>query len=135
MSEENLAVITECLRYSLEGKIHFGEVVRRLLEIGVERYHTDYSRGEHTYYMPDGISYVVAGEHVDAPIAREFSSAGVEAAIRKAQRGEIMFPEFVRETSAAGCVGYFAQLSGRRVIYFGRNGDIHVEPFPTAPIL
>jgi hypothetical protein len=30
---------------------------------------------------------------------------------------------------AAGCVGYFVQIAGRRAIYFGRNGEFHVEQF------
>jgi hypothetical protein len=32
--------------------------------------------------------------------------------------------------SAAGCVGYFVQIAGRRTLYFGRNGETHVELFP-----
>jgi len=34
---------------------------------------------------------------------------------------------------AAGCVGYFVQIMGRCVIYFGRKGESHVEHFPPAP--
>jgi len=33
---------------------------------------------------------------------------------------------------AAGCVGYFVQIAGRRALYFGRNGESHVELFPSA---
>ncbi len=35
---------------------------------------------------------------------------------------------------AAGCVGYFVQITGRRVIYFGRSGESHVEQFPPAQV-
>ncbi len=132
MKNEYAAVIRECMALSLGGKISFGEVVRRLMEIGLERYHADYTRHESTYYMPDGESLVVAAPHPPQPIAVAFSAAGVESAVRQAQRGEIFYPEFSRQAMEAGCVGYFVQISGRQVIYFGRNGEQHVEKFPAA---
>lgn len=33
---------------------------------------------------------------------------------------------------AAGCVGYFVQITGQQVLYFGRNGECHIELFPAA---
>lgn len=140
MNETQQSVIRECTARSAAGTISFGDVVGRLMEAGVERYHADYCRRENTFYMPDGSSLVVAMADGDAtsadlappPIAAAFSARDVEAAIRCAQRGEIMYPEFVRLTTEAGCVGYFVQLSGRCVQYFGRNGEQHVEPFPGA---
>jgi uncharacterized protein YbcV (DUF1398 family) len=132
MNQQQIAVIQECASLSIEGKISFGDVVVRLMGIGLERYHADYSRHESTYYMPDGESIVVPVDHPSQPIAETFSAAGVEAAVRQAQRGEIFYPEFVRQTKAAGCVGYFVQITGRQVIYFGRNGEQHVERFPPA---
>lgn len=142
MNDTQRTVIHECAARSAAGTISFGEVVGRLMEAGIERYHADYCRRENTFYVPDGSSLVVAMAHGDdaspdaAPpsIAAAFSARDVEAAIRKAQRGEIMYPEFVRLTTAAGCVGYFVQISGRCVQYFGRNGELHVEPFPGAKI-
>ena len=65
-------------------------------------------------------------------IADTFDAVGVEQAVRASQRGEIRFPEFLARIRAAGCVGYFAQLTGRTVQYVGRTGEMHVEPFPTA---
>ena len=64
--------------------------------------------------------------------AIEFDREAIVAAIRQSQRGEHTFADFVRKTTAAGCVGYFVQIHGRRAIYFGRNGDEHVEMFPSA---
>ena len=52
-------------------------------------------------------------EHEDVPIAQDFSAAGVEAAVRQAQRGEVMYLQFTRQALAAGCVGYFVQISGK----------------------
>lgn len=132
MNEHQKSVVGECCELSAAGKIHFGEVVRRLVEAGIERYHADYSRGENTYYTPDGGSTVAPMPEVAGESAHSFSAEAVGAAVRGAQKGEVMYPEFVRLTKAAGCVGYFVQLTGRCVQYFGRNGEIHTEWFPGA---
>jgi len=127
------AVAEECSQGSLAGTLTFPEVVARLSAAGVERYHADYVRHETTYYTSGGESHSAAVEHPAAPIAEVFSAAGVEAAIRASQRGEIDYREFLRRTFAAGCVGYFVQIAGRRALYFGRLGEVHVEPFPNPP--
>jgi hypothetical protein len=49
------------------------------------------------------------------------------AAIRAAQADEIRYPEFLKRAVAAGTAAYWAFLTGKRVIYFGRNGEFHVE--------
>jgi uncharacterized protein YbcV (DUF1398 family) len=130
MQTEVTQAIQTCSAQSLAGQITFPEVVRRLTELGVERYHADYSRSETTYYLATGESVVVPTPHEERPIAAEFSAEQVEAAIRGSQRGEVAYREFVPLTMAAGCVGYFVQIAGRQALYFGRNGEIHREPFP-----
>jgi uncharacterized protein YbcV (DUF1398 family) len=132
MNAEQTQVMQGCALGSLSGKLTFPEVVGRLAAIGVERYHADYSRQEITYYLPDGDSLVVAAPHPSHATAREFSSAAVEEAVRQSQRNEHTYADFIRKTMAAGCVGYFVQITGQRVIYFGRNGESHVELFPPA---
>lgn len=127
-----VAVMKECKELSLAGKIPFPEVVRRLREVGVERYHVDLTRDETTYYLPCGESHVFATGAPRDPIAESFDAAAVEGTVRAIQRGEIIFPEFLRRIMAAGCVGYFTQIAGQRVQYVGRTGDMHVENFPTA---
>ncbi len=37
---------------------------------------------------------------------------------------------FCEKAAAAGCAGYLVSFSGRRALYFGRDGATHVEPFP-----
>jgi len=133
MDQQKIAVIEDCTERSLAGTIAFPEVVRKLQEIGVERYHADYSRREKTYYLPDGDSHAVPMLFPRQAIPEAFSAEQVEAAIRASQSGQIDYIEFLRRTMAAGCVGYFVQITGRRALYFGRNGDVHLEPFPTAP--
>ncbi|HEX4145599.1 MAG TPA: DUF1398 family protein [Pirellulales bacterium] len=133
MNRQQTETIEQNARAAWTGEITFPEYVGRLAALGVERYHTDYSRHEVTYYLPDGDSLMIAATHEPHPIGSEFSPSAVEAALRQSQRGEHTYEDFVRKTTAAGCVGYFVQIAGRRAIYFGRNGDLHVEPFPPAP--
>ena len=133
MNANQSAVIQACASGSLNGTITFPEVIHQLTEVGVERYHADYSRQETTYYLPDGGSLVVPVPHPAQSIAEAFSSTLVEAAIRQSQRGQIAYTEFLKQTMAAGCIGYFVQITGRKVLYFGRQGDLHLEPFPNAP--
>jgi uncharacterized protein YbcV (DUF1398 family) len=129
MNTHEIDVVTGCSLGSHAGTLSFPEVVGKLMGIGVERYHADLSRGEKTYYMPDGSSHVVAGED-GADAAREFSAAGIEAALRAIQARTIDYRQFCAAILAAGCVGYFVCLIGRRAVYFGRQGDNYVEPFP-----
>lgn len=130
MNSEQTTAVNQCAELSALGKLHFGEVVARLIQAGIERYHADYSRMETTYYTPDGDSCVVPMNHPRMPIAGDFSPAGVQDAVRQAQLGRIMYPQFTQQVLAAGCVGYFAQITGQCVQYFGRKGELHTEWFP-----
>jgi uncharacterized protein YbcV (DUF1398 family) len=125
-------VIVEATRASDEERVTFGEVVMKLMQAGVERYHADLLRGEKTYYLPGGQSEVIAGDPVSVAPAREFSAAGVEAAVRDIQAGKIQYRAFCARIAAAGCVGYHVSLVGQRAVYYGRTSDIHVEWFPGA---
>ncbi len=133
MNDERTATIEQCVEGAFSGEIAFPEIVGRLIDHGVERYHVDYSRQETTFYTADGDSLVVATPHPAHSTPDTFRPEAVEAAVRQSQRHEHSFPDFIRKTMNAGCVGYFVQITGRRVIYFGRNGEAHVEHFPPAP--
>ena len=134
MTTDQALTMHATVRGSFTGEMTFPEIVGRLSEIGVERYHADYCRQEKTFYLPDGQSLVVSVPWGPYPMAKEFTASAVEAAVRQSQRGEHSYLDFVRKTMAAGCVGYFVQITGRRAIYFGRNGESHVELFPPAPV-
>lgn len=133
MTTEQAILIHDCVRGSMTGELTFPEIVSRLAASGVERYHVDYSRSEKTFYLTDGDSLVVTIPWGECPTAEEFSAPAVEAAVRQSQRGEHTYPDFIRKTMAAGCVGYFVQITGRRAIYFGRRGEAHTELFPPLP--
>jgi uncharacterized protein YbcV (DUF1398 family) len=128
----NTKVIHGVLAESEAGKLIFPEVVRRLLEVGVESYFCDLARGEETFYMTDGPTHVEKMSLPMPPVAEPFSLSGIVAAIRGPQTDTIRYPEFVKQSTAAGVIAYWAFLTGRKVIYFGRKGEQHIEEFPPA---
>ncbi|MGB8322769.1 MAG: DUF1398 family protein [Candidatus Acidiferrum sp.] len=128
----NTRVMHEVLAETQAGKLIFPEVVRRLLEVDVESYFCNLATGDETFYTRDGQTHVEKMTLPLAPIAEQFSLPGVIAAIRGAQTDTIRYPEFVKRAAAAGVIAYWSFLTGRKVIYFGRQGDFHVEEFPRA---
>ena len=132
MDANTKAVIAECTTASDEERITFPEVVAKLMQAGVERYHADLVRSERTHYMPGGETDVRAAHAVKTVPAKEFSAAGVDAAVRAIQARKIQYREFCERIAAAGCVGYLVSLAGRRAVYYGRTGECHVEMFPGA---
>jgi len=123
-------VIHELALATQQGKLTFPEVVRGLLEVGVESYLVDFATRQKTHYLSDRTTYGVPMILAPGPIVAEFSSADLVAAIRAAQADTVRYPEFVKRCTAAGVIGYWAFLTGKRVIYFGRKGEQHIEEFP-----
>ncbi|MBP2297191.1 DUF1398 family protein [Azospirillum rugosum] len=132
MNDDVKAVLQDCTSASNEERVTFPEVVAALAAVGVERYHTDLVRGETTYYLPGGESERVPGKPATRHPAAAFSAAGVADAVRAIQAGTIRYREFCERVMQAGCVGWMTFLAGKRVVYYGRTGDSHVEWFPGA---
>jgi uncharacterized protein YbcV (DUF1398 family) len=128
----NTEAIHEVTIKTEEGQMTFPQVVHKLREVGVESYFVDLAAGRKTYYMADGSTYTEKMILALDPIAGEFSDSGLVAAIRGAQADAIRYPEFVKRSTAAGVIGYWAFLSGKKVLYLGRKGESHMEEFPRA---
>jgi uncharacterized protein YbcV (DUF1398 family) len=125
-------VMQECTEASDQERITFPEVVMKLMQAGVERYHADLLRADKLYYLPSGESYRVPAAPVQATPASAFAADGVAAAVRAIQQQKIQYREFCERIAQAGCVGYIVSMVGRRAVYYGRTGDSYVEPFPAA---
>jgi uncharacterized protein YbcV (DUF1398 family) len=123
-------VIHELAIATQQGKVTFPQVVKGLLEAGVESYFVDFAARQKTHYLIDGTTHAVPMILDPGPIAAEFDNVGLVAAIRGAQADTVRYPEFVKRSTAAGVIGYWAFLTGKRVIYFGRKGEQHIEEFP-----
>jgi len=130
MNEE---LIHETAARTLAGTIAFPAVVGQLLQAGVEYYHVDYAGRRQTFYASDGRSTSAGLALAGLPaVAEDFDAAAVRAAIRDSQRHGQAYRDFTVRVMAAGVQGYFAFLRGKRVTYFGRQGDQHTEWFPGA---
>jgi uncharacterized protein YbcV (DUF1398 family) len=120
----------EILVQTEEGMMTFPQSVQQLLAIGVESYCVDFAAARKTHYLADGSTHTEPMLLKLDPVAAEFDASALVAAIRGAQADTVRYPEFVQRSTAAGVAGYYAFLTGRRAIYYGRKGEQHVEEFP-----
>jgi uncharacterized protein YbcV (DUF1398 family) len=126
-------IIADVARKTLAGAISFPEVVGQLLATGVEFYHVDYIGMRKTFYSAAGGAVVTPINYEGLPpVAAEFSPEKLRANILDSQKNGQKFRDFTRRAMEAGVQGYFAFLRGKRVTYFGRQGDQHTEWFPGA---
>jgi uncharacterized protein YbcV (DUF1398 family) len=120
-------IITHAARATLDGSMPFPEIVRRLIEAGVEYYHVDYVALRKSFYSANGDVVATSLTYEGLPPA-----AGLRAAIIDSQRNGQSYRDFTRRAMEAGVQGYIAFLRGQRVTYWGRGGDQHTEWFPGA---
>tara|TARA_R110002050_G_scaffold223961_1_gene359947 strand:- start:889 stop:1296 length:408 start_codon:yes stop_codon:yes gene_type:complete len=126
-------IVAEAARATLDGSIPFPEVVRRLLETGVEYYHVDYVALQKTFYSATGEIVKTPINYEGLPaVASELDVEGLRAAILDSQENGQHYRDFTKRAMNSGVQGYIAFLRGMRVTYWGRNGDQHVEWFPGA---
>jgi len=126
----NTGVMRDTITKSLDGTMAFPEIVGLLMAEGVERYHADLERLEKTFYMPDGSTHVERMAIEPLAIGEDFDVTAVKATILDSQINGQKYPDFLRRVTAAGSTDYFVYLNGKKAIYFGRNGDFHIEEFP-----
>lgn len=126
----NADTIAECMTLSF-ADTPFPAVVQRLAGAGVRSYTADLLQLRKTYYGTDRETESEPLPLAASPaIAEMFDGASVAATVRAIQRGEIGYAEFLRRIMAAGCASYAVFIGGRKAIYFGRDGDFHIEHFP-----
>jgi uncharacterized protein YbcV (DUF1398 family) len=113
----NTEIIHDTCQQSVTNNLPFPDVLRRLHRAGVERYWADLVQRQKTYYS-------ASGEVCVSPLKTE--SLGVVAERFDAQE----IQKFLRGIVAAGTFAYTVHTGGRRAVYLGRAGDIHIEPFP-----
>ena len=123
-------IIVSTFEASNQGRMHFGDVIGQLMQARVESYHVDYRAGRATYYLPDGATLDCAFDPLAQGVADTFDVEALRAAIRGAQQGLVMYPQFKQLSQAAGCSGYTVWIAGRHVTYVGRRGETHIERFP-----
>jgi uncharacterized protein YbcV (DUF1398 family) len=132
MDDHRKDAARRCLAGAENNTMSFPEIVGKLTQEGFDGYTIDYRRATATYYLPDGDSVELSTHTTGAPIVEAFDVATVRAAIREAQQmvPDYTYRGFCTKVTAAGCAGYMVSFPGRRVLYFGRTAETHVERFP-----
>jgi uncharacterized protein YbcV (DUF1398 family) len=132
MDVERIAVAKACLDAAHDGSLSFPEIIGKLIDAGFEGYAVDYRRNSQTYYLPDDESVELDMPHSVGAVAGTFDSTGVETLVRWAQADgpDYSYAAFCEKVKAAGCAGYLVSFLGRRVVYYSRTAETHVELFP-----
>lgn len=132
MDSERISIAETCLKAAHDGSLSFPEIVGKLIATGFEGYTVDYRRNTQAFYL-DGDSVMLDMDPSDGTVAVSFDAAEVEHLVRWAQTNppDYSYQAFCQRAKAAGCAGYLVSFLGRRVVYFGRTAEVHVEHFPS----
>lgn len=132
MNPQTAKIARDCLAGSADGTLAFPQVVATLADAGIESYSVDFRRRAAIYYSNDGDSIALEAHAIDTPIAPALDEAALRAAIGEAQRlaPGYTYRGFCEKAAAAGCAFYVVSMLGRRAVYAGRDGGIHIEHFP-----
>ncbi|WP_151718594.1 DUF1398 domain-containing protein [Gemmobacter serpentinus] len=131
MDAERTSIAEICLQAAHDGSLSFPEIVGKLIAADFEGYSVDYRRNTQTFYLPDGESLVCDIPQAAGSVGAKFDAGEIERLVRWAQANpaDYSYAVFSEKARAAGCAGYFVSFLGRRVVYFGRTAETHVEHF------
>jgi uncharacterized protein YbcV (DUF1398 family) len=132
MNAEQIAIARDCHEGAETDRMTFPQSVAKLMQAGFDGYLVDLRRGARTFYVPDSESLDLSTVKTTQDVASRFDAESIRAAIREAQAlaPGYTYRGFCAKVAAAGCAGYLVSFPGRRVLYFGRTGETHVEHFP-----
>jgi uncharacterized protein YbcV (DUF1398 family) len=132
VDSHKISVAKACLEGAESNTMTFPQIIATLVAEGFESYFVDFRRRATTYYLADGDSVELPTHEIDGPVSPSFDPVEIQAAIREAQQlvPGYSYRRFCRKAVSAGCAGYIVSFSGRRVLYFGRTAETHVEHFP-----
>jgi uncharacterized protein YbcV (DUF1398 family) len=126
------AIAQKCLDGAYNSTMSFPEIVGTLTQNGFESYRIGYMRHVVTYFLSEGTSFKLSLPNNNVSVAKVFDAATVQAAIKEAQQQVkgYTYKGFCEKVMKAGCAGYIVSFLGKRVLYFGRTAETHVEHFP-----
>jgi len=132
MDAQKMTVAGRCLNAAYDKTMTFPEIVGALITAGFEGYVVDYRRNTTTYFLPEGDSLTLENRPSEGKVAAQFDQPGIAAQIKWAQANppDYSYVAFCKNVKALGCAGYIVSFLGRRVLYFGRTAETHVEHFP-----
>lgn len=131
MDAQRTAIAKTCLDAAYDKTMAFPEIVGTLINAGFEGYVVDYRRNTTTYFLADGDSVLLENRPTKGVVSAQFDQPGIAAQIKWAQDNppEYSYVAFCSNVKTLGCAGYVVSFLGRRVLYFGRTAETHVEHF------
>lgn len=126
----DIKAIEECTQLNFEGKIGFGENVKRLLAADAVWYLVDLVQLKKVSYGADDAYSESMPLTNPGKVGNRFSKSAITDTTAAIQRKEIDYPEFLRRLIAGGCVYYVIFMKGRKMAYVGSLGESHEEDFP-----
>jgi uncharacterized protein YbcV (DUF1398 family) len=132
MNAQQRSIAQYCLTAAYDGSKHFPDLVAMLIEAGFEGYLVDYRKSATTYYLPDGSHLELPNAQTAGSVAAEFQPKVIQANVQEARDNppSYSYKGFCANVKAAGCAGYHVSFLGKRVTYYGRTGETHVEHLP-----
>lgn len=132
MDTHRTSIAQQCLNAAYDNTMAFPDIVGMLINAGFEGYVVDYRCGTTTYFLPDGDHVQLENHASEGGVAARFDPVGVAAQVKWAQANppDYSYGAFCKNVKAMGCAGYVVSFLGRRVVYFGRTAETHVEHFP-----
>ena len=132
MEQNQIKIAKDCLSAAENDTLNFPQIVGNLIAAGFESYSIDFRLGKAFYFLPNGAAVTLDTHKVSAEIGKDFDVEAIKAAIKEAQQQVegYTYKGFCKKTMQAGCVGYIVSFVGKRAVYFGRTGEIHIEHFP-----
>lgn len=120
------------LRPKVGGFPIFAEVLR---QAGIKMNRWFLPSCQSIYIMEEGSvlqqgNPIVTGTH-EIP---KFNKDNLILALRTDQAGDSTFPEFLVSVWKAGVISYDADFNGRKVIYYGVNGEKYLEEYQAVEI-
>jgi uncharacterized protein YbcV (DUF1398 family) len=124
-------IINECSKRSLGGTITFPEVVMKLIAANTERYTVDLIGLRKSYFGTKDETHIIDFV-LENPqkVAANFAEREIKNTIIDIQQNRINYQTFLNRIIAAGCSHYEVFLTGKKAVYFGRDGSFHIEHFP-----
>lgn len=130
--------LTDAQKYamSIRPKVGGFPVLAEVLrQAGVQMNRWSLPSCQSVYHMSEGCvvqqgTPLVTGTH-EIP---KFDRDALIKALRTDQEGRSSFPEFLQSSWKAGVIGYDADFVGRKVIYYGVNGESYVEEYPAVEV-
>lgn len=114
--------LSEVIELGKSGKIPYPKLVDLLAEAEVKNYVTDVATRRITYF---GLETPFVEQSPGSPlqIADDFNEKEVINAIKRTQKRETTYPQFLEEIAKAGIYKYEVDLIKREITYISKKGQ------------